>query len=156
MTLFCRLCVFDDTAVSFQITDEGCHRLINALGPLRALSTLDLSHNPFGSKGCHSIANLLCQPGCLLRSLFIAGCLYIHPGAWKTISAREVETMRYDSPRPGDDGAVVLAAALISPHGCPLRWPGNRIRNAFPRRRDLPSSSSGLRYDHNTRRVCPL
>lgn len=25
------------------------------------------------------------------------------------------------APRPGDDGAVLLAAALVSPHGCPLR-----------------------------------
>ncbi|CAM9253696.1 unnamed protein product, partial [Ectocarpus sp. 4 AP-2014] len=104
-----------------EITDVGCHRLANALGPLKVLSTLDLCHNPFGDKGCLSLAIYLSQPGCPLRSLSLAGCLDVDPAAWKTINVRGKEGMRWDPPRPGDDGAVSLAAALISPHGCPLR-----------------------------------
>ncbi|CAM9510386.1 unnamed protein product, partial [Ectocarpus sp. 8 AP-2014] len=104
-----------------KITDVGCHRLANALGPLKVLSTLDLCHNPFGDKACLSLAIYLSQPGCPLRFLSLAGCLDVDPAAWKTINVLGKEGMRWDPPRPGDDGAVSLAAALISPHGCPLR-----------------------------------
>jgi len=103
------------------MTDFGCQRLVNALGPLKVLSTLDLCHNPFGDKGCLSLANYLCQPGCPLRSLSIAGCLDVDPAAWKTFAVRVGEGKGWDPPRPGDDGAVSLAAALMCPHGCPLR-----------------------------------
>lgn len=105
-----------------QITDVGCHRLANALGPLKVLYTLDLCHNPFGDKACLSIATYLSQPSCPLRSLSVAGCLDVDPGAWKTINARGSEGMVWNPPRPGDDGAVSLAAALMSPHGCGLRY----------------------------------
>ncbi|CAN0597267.1 unnamed protein product, partial [Ectocarpus sp. 12 AP-2014] len=80
------------------------------------LSTLDLCHNPFGDKGCLSLAIYLSQPGCPLRSLSLAGCLDVDPAAWKTINVRGKEGMRWAPPRPGDDGAVSLASALMSPH----------------------------------------
>lgn len=83
---------------------------------------MDLCHNPFGDKGCLSLANYLCQPGCPLRSLSIAGCLDVDPAAWKTINAGVGMGKGKDPPRPGDDGAVSLAAALVCPHGCPLRY----------------------------------
>ncbi|CAM9333209.1 unnamed protein product [Ectocarpus fasciculatus] len=104
-----------------EITDVGCHSLANSLGPLKVLSTLDLCHNPFGDKACLSLAIYLSQPGCPLRSLSLAGCLDVDPAAWKTINVRGKDGMGWDPPRPGDDGAVSLAAALVSPHGCPLR-----------------------------------
>lgn len=107
--------------LTLQITDVGCHRLANALGPLKVLSTLDLCHNPFGDKACLALATYLCQPACPLQSLSVAGCLDVDPAAWKTIAVRGREGMGWDPPRPGDDGAVSLAAALMSPHGCPLR-----------------------------------
>lgn len=107
---------------SSQITDVGCHRLANSLGPLKVLSTLDLCHNPFGEKACLSLATYLSQPGCPLRSLSVAGCLDVDSAAWKTISVRGREGMGWDPPRPGDDGVVSLAAALVCPHGCPLRY----------------------------------
>jgi len=103
-----------------QITDDGCHQLMNALNPMKVLYTLDLSHNPFGVEGCRSIANFLCQPGCPLQSLSIAGCLDIHPKAWKTIGVHGAGGKSWVLPRPGDDGAVAIAAALLSPYGCPL------------------------------------
>ncbi|CAM9585290.1 unnamed protein product, partial [Laminaria digitata] len=100
----------------------GCHKLTNALGPLKVLSTLNLSHNPFGEKACLSLAILLSQHGCSLQSLSVAGCLDVDPSAWKTLNFREGGGgMTRELPRPGDEGAVVLAAALMSPYGCPLR-----------------------------------
>lgn len=111
-----------------QITDIGCHRLVVSLEALPVLTSLDLAHNPFGEDGCKSLAILLSQPRCLLESLAIAGCLDVDPGAWKTFCpptrAQESDEkgMRWTPPRPGDDGTVLFAAALMSPHGCPLRY----------------------------------
>ncbi|CAM9692841.1 unnamed protein product, partial [Hapterophycus canaliculatus] len=118
----------NDNEARIEITDVGCHRLATALGPLEVLTTLDLCHNPFGDKGCLALATYLSHPGCSLRYLSVAGCLDIDPAAWKTIRVCGRERLGWDPPRPGDDGAVSLAAALMSPHGCPLR--GLRMANA--------------------------
>lgn len=108
--------------------DVGCQRLAASLEPLTALTSLDLSHNPFGEVGCGALANLLSRPACQLLSLAVSGCLNVDPCAWKTIDPLAMakkagkESEPWVPPRPGDDGGVLLAAALMSPHGCPLRY----------------------------------
>ncbi len=63
------------------------------------------------------MATLISQSTCQLKKLKIGGCIS-HPSftRWKTIPDTISRDIRY----PGDEGAIYLAAALLSPHGCPL------------------------------------
>ncbi|CAN0108620.1 unnamed protein product [Discosporangium mesarthrocarpum] len=110
--------------------DHGIHHLSISLETIPTITCLNLAQNPFGEEGCRDVATLLCQPLCTLRRLTIAGCLpgsSAGPRAWKTIGRVMAERHGFP-PRPGDGGVICLAAALISPHGCPLR--SLRIVNA--------------------------
>ncbi len=63
------------------------------------------------------MAILISQSTCQLRTLKIGGCIS-NPSCtrWKTIP----DTISQDIQYPGDEGAICLAAALLTPHGCPL------------------------------------
>eukprot|EP00903_Cladosiphon_okamuranus_P014760 g13677.t1 len=83
---------------------------------------LHLGNNAMGDKGITALTDGLKHARGLQKlHLNDNEASNVDPAAWKTIAVRGRDGMRWDPPRPGDDGAVSLAAALMCPHGCPLR-----------------------------------
>ncbi len=63
------------------------------------------------------MATLIAQSTCQLKTLKIGGCISLPTCTrWKTIPDAISQDIRY----PGDEGAICLAAALLTPHACPL------------------------------------
>ncbi len=63
------------------------------------------------------MATLVAQSTCQLKTLKIGGCISLPTCTrWKTIPDTISQDIRY----PGDEGAICLAAALLTPHACPL------------------------------------
>ena len=86
-------------------------------------------HDSTGAAGAKLIAVLLSQRDCRLQTLSLGGTLGTlqqqQRTHWPTTAASNTATtaatVRDASTVIGDEGAIALAAALLSPHACPLR-----------------------------------
>eukprot|EP00953_Heterococcus_sp_UTEX-ZZ885_P037976 19490-Heterococcus_DN1.PRE.1 len=132
------------------ITDTAVRGLTSALTCHPSLTTLNLCHNPIARQttcrraaceivasrltdwhalcaaGAKLIAVLLSQRECRLQTLSLGGTLGSQQQRqqhtqWPSTAATAAATVRDASTVIGDEGTIALAAALLSPHACPLR-----------------------------------